>query len=532
MNKAKKITLKILITLIFAFILYYIFLPALNIKSEGFWLFVVGVYVFGLVIFNIFESSKSPNIKKTSNLTKGSNISLLLLSAVIIIFILIKIIDSPLIRAKSYSKLIEKDITQHSFDDYEATIGNVPLLDKDSAMKIANRKLGGLQDVISQYEINDTEQITVRGVPARVAALNHASFFKWISNRKTGTPGFIKVDMNSQEADLIRVDGGMNYTKSDYFFRNIDRYLRIKYPTKIFWESTLELDEDENPYWLTAIIDKKIGLFGGEEVIGAVLVNIVTGEHTKYDLDEIPEWVDNVYGSSLLLDQYDSYGTYQKGYINSLIGQKGVKRTTEGYNYIPQGDDNWIYTGVTSVGKDESNIAFVLMNKRTKETYEYPISGAEEFSAMESAEGAVQHLGYISTFPLLLKIENQPTYLVSLKDSGGLVKLYGMVNVEKYQLVATASSIAETLSEYKKLLRESGTVLASSDSISISGTIEDIRTATMDGNSVYFIKLIDDKTYYLLEILDNPAVSLVNIGDKIKLDVEESSNDIINAKLR
>ena len=217
MNKAKKITLKILITLIFAFILYYIFLPALNIKSEGFWLFVVGVYVFGLVIFNIFESSKSPNIKKTSNLTKGSNISLLLLSAVIIIFILIKIIDSPLIRAKSYSKLIEKDITQHSFDDYEATIGNVPLLDKDSAMKIANRKLGGLQDVISQYEINDTEQITVRGVPARVAALNHASFFKWISNRKTGTPGFIKVDMNSQEADLIRVDGGMNYTKSDYF---------------------------------------------------------------------------------------------------------------------------------------------------------------------------------------------------------------------------------------------------------------------------------------------------------------------------
>ncbi|HZJ83609.1 MAG TPA: CvpA family protein [Clostridia bacterium] len=526
MSKAKTISLTIILTLIGAFVVYCLFLPPLNIRSEEFWVFIIGILVLVSVLLAIF-SNVSGSIYK-----KATKISLASLSLAIAILVVFSVIDSAFFRAKSYSRLISNNITEHDFEDYNATMGNVPLLDKDSAMNIANRKLGGLQDVISQYEINDTEQITVRGVPVRVACLNHAGFFKWLTNKKNGTPGFIKVDMNTQEADLIRVEGGIKYTKSDYFLRNINRYLRFHYPTKIFWESTLELDEDDNPYWVTSIIDKTIGLFGGKEVSGVVLINAITGEHIEYALKEIPEWVDNVYGSSLLLDQYDSYGMYQKGFLNSLIGQKGVKRTTAGYNYIPQGDDNWIYTGITSVGKDESNIGFVLMNKRTKETHLYGISGAEEFSAMESAQGAVQHLGYRSTFPLLLKIENQPTYLVSLKDSGGLVKMYGMVNVEKYQIVATGNNIPDTLSEYKKLLRDAGASTSSSESKDIAGTVEDIRTATIDGNSIYFIKLKDKAGYYLLDILDNNKVSILNVGDNIKLNIEESDDDIISAKLK
>ncbi len=526
MNKKQTISIISLATLIFISVIYYIFLPPLNIKSELFWVFVVAIIGFISLMTALFylvspdESSKI--IKKT----------IPLIFIIVVIFFIMRGLSSPVLRSKSYSKMISDSIVEKDFKDYSATIDNVPLLDKDSAMKIANRKLGGLQDVISQFEINDTEQITVKGVPSRVASLNHADFFKWFNNRKNGTPGFIKVDMNTQEAELVRVEGGMKYTKSDYLFKNIDRYLRVKYPTKIFWESTLELDEEENPYWLAAIMDKTIGLFGGEDVKGAVLVNAVTGEHQEYALDEIPEWVDNVYGSSLLLEQYDRYGMYQSGFINSLIGQKGVKRTTEGYNYIPQGDDNWIYTGITSVGKDESNIGFVLMNKRTKKSYSFPISGAEEFSAMASAEGAVQHLGYKATFPLLLKIENQPTYLVSLKDSGGLIKMYGMINVEKYQIVATGTSISNTLSEYKKLLKDGGADTSSSEDIEISGTIEDIRTATIDGNSIYFVKLEDKASYYLLDISDNRRVSILNIGDKIKLDTEESEDDIVPAILK
>lgn len=526
MSKIKAISITTIVTLIVGFIAYYVFLPAFNIKSEGFWIFIAGITAFAsfllIVMYSIYEHDYK---KATTKLT-------MVLMGIVVIYFGGKLASSPVFRAKTYSKLISSSITEHDFEAYQATIGNVPLLDKDSAMKIANRKMGGLQDVISQYEINDSEQITIAGEPARVACLNHAGFFKWLSNRKSGTPGFIKVDMNTQEAELIRVEGGIKYTKSDYFTRDLTRYLRMNYPTQIFWESTLELDEEGNPYWVTAIIDKTIGLFGGKDVTGVVLVNAVTGEHTLYAFGDIPEWVDNVYGSSLLVDQYDQYGMYQDGFLNSLIGQKGVKRTTEGYNYIPQGNDNWIYTGITSVAKDESNIGFILMNKRTKETYSYDISGAEEFSAMESAEGAIQHLGYTSTFPLLLKIENQPTYLVSLKDSGGLVKMYGMVNVQKYQIVATGSSISDTLSNYKKLLRDSGVGVGSSRDKDVAGMIEDIRIATIDGNSNYFIKLQSNPSYYVLNILDNQKVSILNVGDRITLTVEESEDDLVPANLK
>ncbi len=528
MNKTKGISIIAIITLILALIGYYLFLPALNIKSEGFWLFVMAITGFASFLVLTLYTVSSHEKENTKVIKRVS----MVFTVIIVVFIIGKISSSPMFRAKTYSQLITNHITDHDFEDYQATLGNVPLLDKDSAMNIANRKMGGLQDVISQYEINDSEQITVKGQPARVACLNHAGFFKWLTNRHTGTPGYIKVDMNSQEAALVRVEGGIKYTKSDYFTRDLTRYLRMNYPTKMFWESTLELDEEDHPYWVTSVLDKTIGLFGGTEVTGTVIVDAVTGEHTYYAFEDIPDWIDNVYGSALLLQQYDWHGMYQNGFFNSIVGQKGVKRTTDGYNYIPQGDDNWIYTGVTSVARDESNIGFVLMNKRTKETHAYNISGAEEFSAMESAQGAVQHLGYQSTFPLLLKIEGKPTYLVSLKDSGGLVKMYGMVNVEKYQIVATGSSVSETLSQYKKLLRDSGINVSSGNNAEVSGVIDDIKTATIDGNSSYFIKLKNKTSYYLLEIADNKKAAILNIGDHVKLDVEESDDDLIPAKLK
>ena len=264
MSKTKTATITTILTLIIGFIGYYLFLPALNIKSVGLWIFLIGVVLFVSIVLFIFSELVGVDSRKA---TIASFISLL---TIVGVFFLMVAMSSVIFRAKAYSKMISPNISDHGFEDYKATIGNVPLLDKDSAMNIANRKLGGLQDVISQYEINDTEQITVRGEPLRVACLNHAGFFKWLSNRHSGTPGFIKVDMNSQEADLVRVAGGMKYTKSDYFTRNLSRYLRIHYPTKIFWESTLELDEEDNPYWVTSIIDKTIGLFGGLEVTGAV----------------------------------------------------------------------------------------------------------------------------------------------------------------------------------------------------------------------------------------------------------------------
>ena len=94
----------------------------------------------------------------------------------------------------------------------------------------------------------------------------------------------------------------------------------------------------------------------------------------------------------------------------------------------------WYFTGVTSVNEDESNIGFILTNARTGEYKFYPVIGAEEYSAMHAAEGEVQEKGYQASFPSLINVGGQATYIMVLKDSGGLVKLYALVNVEKYSM--------------------------------------------------------------------------------------------------
>ena len=447
--KIKNIGISTLVTVIIGLILFYLFLPAINIHSKAFWFFVLIL----ITIFTFVSAIVSETSKEDSKIAGTTTI----LGIIVLgLFFVLVFSSSKLVNSKKYSNMLEGYIKEEDFSNYQATLDNVPVLDKNSALLIANRELGTLVDVVSQFEIDDSEQITVKGNPIRVSMLQYGGFFKWLNNKNTGTPGYIKVDMRTQDAELVRVDGGIKYSHSEYFGRDLSRYLRFNFPTVIFDEVTLELDEDGHPYWLAPIVDYTIGLFGGKDINGAVTVDAVTGEIESYGVGSIPEWLDNIYPSYLITEQFDNYGKYQSGFWNSLIGQRGVRVTTNGYNYIPLADDNWIYTGITSAGRDQSNVGFILVNKRTKETIYYPVSGAEEFSAMASAEGVVQHLGYTSTFPLLLRIEGHPTYLVALKDAAGLVKMYGMINVERYQLVATGDSIQACLSKYKDLLRSSG----------------------------------------------------------------------------
>ena len=200
---------------------------------------------------------------------------------------------------------------------------------------------------------------------------------------------------------------------------------------------------------------KTIGLFGGTDIKGAVLVDAITGESTYYE--EVPTWVDNVYTPELIMEQYDYHGTLVNGFINSIFGQRDVTVTTQGSNYIALNDDVYMYTGVTSANADQSNLGFLLSNQRTKETKFYTAPGATEKAAQASAMGVVQDLGYIATFPLLLNIAGEPTYFIPLKDNTNLVKSYAMVNVAQYQIVATGSTVSECEQKYVQLLGSKGT---------------------------------------------------------------------------
>ena len=512
------------------FIYFYVELPPINLHSAAFYsffLFLSVVYCITAVITSgIYRQAE--NGKTFWKLLKGSCIvPLIVIGAVFVIYVVGGLLSSVVIRSGAYAKLITVETGDFTQDIEEISFDQIPMLDRDSAEKLGDRKLGELADMVSQFEVADNyTQINYKGRPVRVTPLRYGDIFKWLNNRSAGLPAYLIIDMVTQEVDVVRLPEGMHYTTAEHFSRNLYRHLRFQYPTYIFNEPTFEIDEEGTPYWVCPRIVKRIGLFGGTDIQGAVLVNAITGESQYYT--DIPTWVDGVYSAEIIMDQYDYYGTYQGGFINSLFGQKNVTVTTEGYNYIAANDDVYVYTGVTSAGSDESNIGFILTNQRTKQTTFYSIAGAEEFSAMNSAEGVVQHLNYSATFPLLLNISNQPTYFMALKDYAGLVKMYAMVNVQQYQIVATGASVEECQSNYYKLLRQNKldtgeAPILPADEDTVTGIVTALRSAVIDGTTMYYVTLDADNTVYCISAGEVEKAILLNVGDRITITYEPDS---------
>ena len=519
--------------LIAAFIYYYITLPAINIHSSGFWLFLMGavavvmvIYVLrkaGKEIFTFGVASMHFSLKDYPALKWLGILFLLLL----VVYGIGTLLSSPVINAKQYQQLMTVETRNFSEDIEEADYRSIPLLDKDSAALLGDRKMGSLVDMVSQFEVaDDYTQINYNNVPVRVTPLVYASPIKWLTNQRNGIPAYIRIDMTTQDTECVMLEEGIKYSKSEYFNRNLYRHIRFRFPTYIFGDQLFfEIDDNGVPYWVCPVKKFNIGLFGGETVGRVVLVNAVTGECTDYAVEDVPTWIDKVYSAELLMQLYDYYGMYQHGFFNSILGQRDCLVTTDGYNYLALDDDVWVYTGITSVNGDQSNVGFVLMNQRTMETRYYEVEGATELSAMSSAEGQVQNLGYRASFPLLLNIADEPTYFMALKDDAGLVKKYAMVNVQKYQWVAIGDTIEECEKDYKELLSTNGIVSQSQgERLEISGVIELIAPVVIDGSTHYYIGITGSDELFDVDVSDEGLYGIVRYkeGDRISLVYTEN----------
>ena len=511
------------VTLLFGLGYFYFELPALNFHAEEFYVFVFllcAVYCVCAVLTSGFQGE---GVKGYFGFVKKQcTIPFLVLVALIAAIIIGGLTSWVVIRAGSYSKLLSIKDGDFASEVEEISYNQIPMLDEDSAARLGSRKLGELADMVSQFEILPSyTQINYQGRPVRVTSLAYGDLVKWFTNRSAGLPAYLIIDMVTQEAEVVRLDEGMKYTTAEHFGRYLPRHLRFHYPTYMFADPVCEINEEGEPYWVCPRMVKTIGLFGGADIQGAVLVNAVTGESQYYE--EVPNWVDHVYDANLIMEQYDYYGMYHNGFINSIFGQRDVTHTTEGYNYIAIGDDVYMYTGVTSVTSDQSNIGFILSNQRTKETHFYSVAGATEASAQASAMSQVQQMRYVATFPLLLNIADQPTYFMSLKGEDGLVKMYAMVNVQQYNIVETGSTVAECEANYRRALADSGLIsdgdaeAVPSDQEEISGAIAEIRTAVLDGNSYYFLRLEGQDTFYAVNAAENPLAVILNAGDQVTI---------------
>lgn len=530
MKKAGRKILIVLAVLLATGIYYYITLPAFNIHSQGFWQFLL---VFLLVLIAAYALAKSKKeLKKGQNLKfkeiwkqlKLVKAGIILFGVLAVIYAAGAILSSPIVNAAKYQKLLTVEDGDFSSDIEEVSFNTIPLLDKSSAELLGNRKMGSMVDMVSQFEVgNDYTQINYKDRPVRVTPLVYANGIKWLTNQGKGIPAYIMIDMATQDTECVKLTDEIRYSKSEYFNRNIYRHLRFHYPTYIFDDQIFfEIDEEGTPYWVCPVKKFNIGLFGGQTVGKAVLCNAVTGECVEYNVDNIPTWVDKVYSAELLTQLYNYYGTLKHGYFNSILGQKDCLQATNGYNYIALDDDVWVYTGVTSVSGDQSNVGFVLMNQRTMETKFYTVEGAIEDSAMSSAEGQVQNLGYQATFPLLLNISGEPTYFMALKDGAGLVKKYAMVNVQKYQWVAIGDTVAECEKAYVKLLVTNGITKSAESGVfeSISGTITSIAPVVIDGNTHYYICLKESDEIFDVNVADTTLVDIVKYKEQDKISFE------------
>lgn len=529
MKGKKKLLLSIVIILVAA-AYYYAALPAVNIHSSETWFFMIALVI---VIALLYMKKGQIGIRelKQSKMMKSFGVVVLGLG---IIYLAGTLLSSPIINAKKYQKLMKVEEGTFTEDIEEQSFDKVPLLDKETAEILGDRKMGSMVDMVSQFDADNIySQINYQDNPVRVTPLKYASLIKWFTNRSEGIPAYIRINMATQETELVKLDEGIKYTTSEHFNRNIYRHLRFAHPTYIYGELSFEIDEKGVPYWIAPVKKYNIGLFGGETVGKVVLCNAVTGEMKTYDVEDVPQWVDRVYSADLLVQLFDYYGTLKHGFLNSVLSQKDCLETTDGYNYLALEDDVWMYTGVTSVNGDQSNVGFVLSNQRTMETRYYEVEGATEAAAMSSAEGQVQNLKYTATFPLLLNISGEPTYFIALKDDAGLVKKYAMVNVQRYQIVAIGDSVSQCEENYLELLLSNGVKEEEKDTrevLEISGKITKIAQAVLDGTSHYYLMVEGSEEIFDASVVDFIDVVRCEVGQEITMEYKkgEKANTVMS----
>lgn len=523
---------------------YYMYFPALNIQSQEFWVWVLTHSAIITCMFAFAGAAKRKHNRTAIEWFKENmsyfrfgkgrfQIMLLVLIPAFCVLVLVfgTLSGAELFNAKRYAKLLDVQECDFVADIPESeNVDNIALMDTDSARIFGERKIGSLSDVVSQFEVEDEyTQINLNDKPMKVANLRYASFFKFLSNQKNGIPGYVTVNPVNSKAEYVKLEEGMKYVPSGFFNHNIYRYVQMHNPTKIIKGCYFEVNEEGAPFYVCPVMHARVGLFGGMDVKGAILCDPVSGDMEYYDVADIPSWVDRVYDGDLLEQKFNWYGILSNGYFNSVIGQKGCIQTTDDYGYKTLDDDVWIYTGVTSVTGDASNVGFVMINQRTSEARYYSISGAEEYSAMASAEGEVQEKSYKASFPSLINVGGTPTYIMALTDNGGLVKMYAMVNVEQYNLVVTAETQEELFKKYKNLISKHGaTVSDSKEEKTVQEAdifVSDMEFITTEGETYVYIKDTDG-TVFKQKFADDEGLIKISAGDTIKVQYEERESGI------
>ncbi len=524
----------ILLLVIVAFLLFYFNLPVLNYGFIALPIILLVITIIGVFIFTRF---KVVNEKKIQLVEKPSKIFIILIGLLLFYIIVFPLFTSlPMFRSQSYKNLIGKvaDGTKISNHIAPISIDEIRVVDENLAYLLGEKILGSQPALGSQVELGHFCIQKVGEDLYWVAPLLHSGFFKWINNQE-GTAGYVMVSAtNERDVKLVQNVGGkdikIKYQPEAFFGSQIERHLYFNgYATVGLADYTFEIDDKGNPFWVATKYDKKIG-FAGNDAIGIVIVDAQTGTMTDYKIADAPKWVDRVQPIDFIEEQLNDWGKYVHGYWNFSNADK--LQTTEGLTLI-YGENNksYWYTGLTSVGKEESAVGFVLVDTRTKETTFYKQSGATEFAAQGSAEGKVQEKGYHSSLPIPYNINNIPTYVMTLKDDGGLVKMYAMVAISDYTIVGVGNSMREALTSFKSAYNMTGSKLNSSSLTNkkqLKSVVTRITNDVKNGNSFYYFTTKDYPNIFVGSSQISNQLPVTIVGDSIKVSFDVDNEEVID----
>lgn len=518
------ILLKIGIAVLVFLLINYLVLVPFNIRLGGIY-FLVGMLLLILGskgIVRLIIQSTSDSRRSGKKITVGQKVALGSGILVMVAYVLLAVFSSALFNAEKYHNLIgdmPEPIEFTSEFDAVDTESNLPVIDSVLATQLGDKEFGKYGSLGSEFHVGEFHDLSVNGNLVSVAPLEFNGFFKW-NNNPDGAPGYVIVDKTTGDVEVV-TELDMKYMPSAYFGKDLHRHIYNngdKAKTYQLIDFALELDDENNPFWVVNAIEPTIGVSGGSDVKGVYIVNPKDGDINYYDVDEVPSWVDTVYPKEIVLKHLNYWGSLGDGFFNSIFAEKNVLQTTDGSRRVYNDNQVFHYTGLTSASSDEATVGFVFVNTKTKEVVRYNMSGATEVAAMESAEGIVQNFGYSATFPIPMNVYNEPTFLITLKDNKGLIKQYAFVNVSDFAIVGYGETIDKAYSDYGEKLQVDDTAnYNETDIITVRGTVDRINMSVLDGSSQYDI--IINGELYTARYKTSNYLSLTEVNDEVVLEL-------------
>ena len=525
----------LLMVLLIGLVIAYLTLPVINFGFFGFpfLLIVLTLWVI-LLLLEVQVASKTKQLKVLSKPKKG--LMILLVSLIVYVTLVPLITGAKVFYHQQYRDLIGdvtdgKKITNHIAP---ISINEIRVVDEALAHLLGEKILGSQPALGSQVELGDFCIQKVNNKLYWVAPLLHSGFFKWMNNT-AGTSGYVMVSAtNERDVKLVQnIDGNsikIKYQPAAFFQSDIHRHVYFNgYATAGLEDFSFEIDDKGNPFWIITKYAKKVG-FSGNDAVGVLVVNAQSGAIQSYGLNAIPAWVDRVQPVAFIEQQLDNWGEYVHGYWNFSNSDK--LQITEGLTLVyGKNNKSYWYTGLTSVGKDESAVGFVLVDTRTKETTFYKQGGATEFAAQSSAEGKVQEKGYSASMPIPYNINGLPTYVMTLKDDGGLVKMFAMVAISDYTIVGVGNTMREALMSYKNVYNMADNKInpgSQSNKKTVVSVISRIQNDVKSGNSFYYFTLKNHPNIFVGSSQLSSQLPISMVGDSVKVSFDVDLEEVID----